>query len=122
MISFTRKTNSIHFNYHFANVLILCTNCVMISVLYWTVNCIFMNYSTNFCFVTFFFLGKLKVLYVVLIRLKLQYTSVTQNNLNLTHSKQLENIQKKIADLYYSQFYQSWLFSQLWLDFWIFKV
>jgi hypothetical protein len=46
----------------------------------------------------------LKVLYITLIRSKLEYSSVVLNNLTLTDSNKLENIKRKFANLCYNWF------------------
>jgi hypothetical protein len=47
----------------------------------------------------FSFLDSLVVLYITLIRSKLEYASVIQNNLMLTDSNKTDNIQRKFVSL-----------------------
>jgi hypothetical protein len=47
-------------------------------------------------------LGSLKVLYVTLIRSKLEYASVFRDKLTVADSNKLENIQRKFTNLCYN--------------------
>jgi hypothetical protein len=113
--SFTRKTNSGHFNYFGGDLLIIWTDCIkdlgiMLDSklhfhchiahlhswalkLLWLIRFITYNFSS---------LDGLKVLYITLIHSKLEYTSVCKNNLTLANSNKLENIQRKSANLCYN--------------------
>jgi hypothetical protein len=51
-------------------------------------------------------LQSLKVLYITLILSKLEYASVVWNNLTLSDSNKLENIQRKFANVCYNRFIQ----------------
>jgi hypothetical protein len=58
-------------------------------------------------FITYSFssLDSLVVLYIALIRYKLEYASVVWNKLTLTDSNKIENIQRKFANLCYYRFF-----------------
>jgi hypothetical protein len=120
VISFTRKTNSIHYDYHFGNAVITGTDCVK-DLGVWLdkyffhhhVNYIFSVASKllgliNFITYSFYSLDSLLVLYVSLFRSKLEYAFIAWNNLTTTDSNKLEStsIQKKFALLYHRRFYQ----------------
>jgi hypothetical protein len=116
IISFTRKTNSIYFNYYMDNLLIVRPDCVKdlgvmldnklhfhrhIDNLYSRALLGLIRFITYNCSS----LDCLKVLYTALVRSNLEYASVAWNNLTLTDSNKLENIQKSslicvIIDLY----------------------
>jgi hypothetical protein len=112
IICFTRKTNSIHFKYFVKDVLILRAECikdlgVMVdSKLYFHCHVDFV-YSQALRalgfirFITYNFssLDSLVVLYIALIRFKLEYASVVWNKLTLTDSNKIENKQRKFANL-----------------------
>jgi hypothetical protein len=105
IISFTRITNSIHFNYYVDNLLIVRTDCVKdlgvmldsklhfhrhIVYLYsralkllGLISSITYNFSSLDC---------LKVLYTASVRSDLEYVSVARNNLTLVNSDKLKNI------------------------------
>jgi hypothetical protein len=105
IISFTRKTNSINFKYFVKDVLILPAECIkdlgvlVDSKLYFHCHIDFV-YSQAvrtlglIRFITYNFspLCSLVVLYIALIRSKLEYSSVVWNKLTLTDSNKTENI------------------------------
>jgi hypothetical protein len=120
IISFTRKTNGIHFNYYVQNVLIVRTDCVKdlgvmldsklhfhrhIDYLYSRA----LNLLGPIRFITYNFssLDCIKVLYTPLVRSNLAYASVAWNNLTLADSNKLENIQRKFVNLCYNRLIQS---------------
>jgi hypothetical protein len=78
IISFTRKTNSVHFNYYVTNEIILCSDCIkdlgvtLDSKLYFHCHVDFVHYVTY----NFSSLDCLVVLYNSLIRSMLKYASV----------------------------------------------
>jgi hypothetical protein len=66
-------------------------------------------------FVTYIFssLDSLVVLYVALIRSKLEYASVVLNKLTLTDSNKIENIQIKFTSFCCYSFFSIWFVTQL---------
>jgi hypothetical protein len=119
IISFTRRTNSIHFKYHVKDVLILRSDSIKnIGVTLDSKQ--YFHYHADFvysqalrtlgliCFITYNFssLDSLVVLYIALIRSKLGVASVVRNKLTSTDSNQIENIQRKFANMCYYRFFQ----------------
>jgi hypothetical protein len=116
IISFTCKTNSVHFNCYVSNEITLRSDCIkdlgvmLDSKLYFHRHVDF-TYSQALStlglirYVTYNFssLDYVVVLYNYLIRSKLEYASVVWNNLSLIDSNKLENIQRKFANLCYSR-------------------
>jgi hypothetical protein len=110
IISFTRKTNSIHFNYYVDNLLIVRTDCVKdlgvmldgklhfhryIDYLYsrapklpGLIRFISYNFSSLDC---------LKVLYTALVPSNLEYASVAWNSLTLADSNKFEKHTEKVC-------------------------
>jgi hypothetical protein len=118
--SFTRQTNSVHFNYYVSNVIILRSDCIkdlgvmLDSKLYFHrhVNFVYSQALRTLGlirYVTYNFssLDYLVVLYNSLITSKLEYASVVWNNISLTDSNKIENIQRKFANLCYYLFFQA---------------
>jgi hypothetical protein len=114
ILSLTRKTNRIHLKYFVKDVLILRAECikeigVMVdSKLYFHRHVDFV-YSQALRtlglirFITYNFssFDTLFVLYIALIRSKLEYASVVWNMLTSTDSNKIENTQRKSANLCY---------------------
>jgi hypothetical protein len=119
VISFIRKTNSIHFYYHLGNTLIMRTDCVK-DLGTWSDNKVYFHHHVNYLFsvtskllglinfITYNFrsLDSLLVLYISLVRSKLECASIACNNLTITDSNKLESTQKKFAHLCYQRFCQ----------------
>jgi hypothetical protein len=116
VISFTRKTNSIHFDFRLGNIVITRTDCVK-DLGVWLDNKLYfyhhINYiiskllgHINFIRYNFSSLDRLLVLYISLVRSKLEYASIAWNNLTITDPNKLECIQNKFAHLCYRRFYQ----------------
>jgi hypothetical protein len=114
IITFTRKTNRIHFKYFVKDVLILRAE-YMKDLGVMLDNKLYFHCHVDFVysqalktlglirFITYNFssVDSLVVLYFALIRSKLEYASVVWNKLTLTDSNKIENIQRKFADLCY---------------------
>jgi hypothetical protein len=101
IISFTLKTNSVHFNYYVSNEIICIKDLgVMLdSKLYFHRHVDFVHSQAlrtlgliSYVTYNFSFLDCIVVLYNSLIRSKLEYASVVGNNLSLTDSNKTENI------------------------------
>jgi hypothetical protein len=119
MISFTRKSISIHFKHFVKDVLILRAQCIKDtgvmadSKLYFhcRVDLLYSQArrtSGLIRFIAYIFssLDSLVVLYIALIRFKLKYASVVWNKLTLTDSNKTEYIKIKFANLCYYHFFQ----------------
>jgi hypothetical protein len=117
IISFTRKTNSIHFKYFVKDVLILRAECIkdlglmVDSKLYFHCHVDFVYSQAlrtlgliRFVAYNFSSLDSLVVFYIALIRSKLEYATVVWNKLTSTDSDKMENIQRKFANLCYCFF------------------
>jgi hypothetical protein len=118
IVSFTRKTDCIHFNYYVKDVLILRSDCMkdlgvsLDSKLYFHCHVDFV-YSQALRtlgiirFITYNFssLVSLVVLYIALIRSKLEYASFVWNHLTSTDANRIENIQRKVVNLCYCRYF-----------------
>jgi hypothetical protein len=95
-ISFTRKTNSIHFDYPLCNTVITHTDCVK-DLEVWLENKLYFHYVKyifsvvpkllgliNFITYNFSSLDSFLVLYVSLVQYKLVYASIARENLTIT--------------------------------------
>jgi hypothetical protein len=119
VIYFIRKSNSIHFDYHLGNAVFTRTDCVKVLGV-WLDNRPYFHHHVNYIFsvaskllglinfITYNFcsLDSLLVLYISLVRSKLEYVSIAWNNLITTDSSKLKSIYKKFAHLCYRRFYQ----------------
>jgi hypothetical protein len=120
IIPFTRETISNHFDHDLGKAVITRTDCVKDLGL-WLDNKLYLHHHVNYIFsVASNLLGLIKfimynvssldsllVLYISLVRSKLEYASIAWNNLTTTDSNKLQSIQKKFAHLCYRRYYQS---------------
>jgi hypothetical protein len=109
VISFTPKTNSIHFDYELGNAIMMHCDCVK-DLGVWLDIKLYFHHHVNYIFsiaskllglVNFSSLDSLLVLFILLVWSKLEYASITWNNLTITDFNKLESIQKKFAHLCY---------------------
>jgi hypothetical protein len=105
IISFTCKINSIHFNHYVKDVLNLCSDCIK-DLCVMLDSKFYFHYHVDFVyswelrtlglihFITYNFssLYSLVVLYIALIKSKLEYASVVWNKLTSSDSNKIENI------------------------------
>jgi hypothetical protein len=117
-VHFTRKTNSIHFNYFVGDLLTVRTDCLKDLVVMLASKLHYHRHVHYLHSQTLKLLGPIvsshiiflpwivKFVYITLILSKLEYASVAWNNLTLADSNKLENIQRKFANLCYNRFIQ----------------
>jgi hypothetical protein len=120
IIFFTRKTNSIFFNYYVDNLLIVRTDCIKDHGVMLDSKLHFHRHIDNLYpqalkllglirFITYNFssLNCLEVFYTALVPSNLEYAPVAWNNLTLADSNKLENVQRKFVNLCCNRFIQS---------------
>jgi hypothetical protein len=119
LASFTHNSNCVHFNYYISNGLILRSGCIkdldvmLNSKLYFHCHVDFVYSQAcrasrliRYIMYKFSSLDCLVVLHNAEIRSKLDYAFVTCNNLTITDSNKIENIQRKFANLCYYHLFQ----------------
>jgi hypothetical protein len=106
VISFSRKANTLIFNYKLCHSSITRTNSIKNVGVFIDSKLHFHNHA-DYLFsqcIKLLGLGSLYILYCTLIRSKLEYTSVVWNSAMTTDANKLERIQQKFSALYYNHF------------------
>jgi hypothetical protein len=117
VISFTRKTNVLNYQYRLRNSFVLRTDCIKdLGVhidcklhfhhhvdFFFTRNEIIRVNSYNYIFLFYHWQS---IDAVSLVRSKLKYTSVAWNSVTIADSNKLERTQRKISALWHSRFFQ----------------
>jgi hypothetical protein len=118
VISFTKKTNSLNYQYSLGNSFILRTDCIRDLGVY--IDCkLYFHQHVDHLFshamellglirtLTFSFstLVSIVILFFALVRSKLEYASVAWNSATATDSNKLERMQKKVATLCHKRFF-----------------
>jgi hypothetical protein len=120
VVSYSRKTNILSYDYRLCHSVITCTTSIKDLGVFFDSKLYFHNH-VDFLFservkllglihsITFSFssLDCLFVLYFVLVRPRLQYASVVWNSIMSSDSKQLERIQQKFASVCFYRFFPS---------------